>query len=384
MIKAALRRILARGLAALGLARAAEVEHKRQLAAAIRTGARDRAEREKAGASEKIHIVSERLRLTRERTRAEDRARVAHVQGLLRLRAQLASPGSPSREAIERESRLASACSDYAAAKARWMAGQVPAGVRKTTGAGLTWSVPADMSDKGSLSHRILEHGWLPLEDLAAIRPFASGGVMLDIGANIGTTVIPRLVLGDFECAYAAEPNSDNFLCLVGNVIDNHLEGRVLPDRLAISSTIGTTRLRRAAQIGGHHLMGRETRSFETEEVACRTVDAWLARVQVAPDAVRFVKVDTQGWDLHVLQGATGLLGCRQVVWQVEVSPSMMKEAGSRIEDLCALVQANFTHVKELGRRGAPPWIPASAAGDLLSSVSQQRRVANLLFFNLA
>ena len=106
-------------------------------------------------------------------------------------------------------------------------------------------SLPADNSDAGSLAHRIIEQGWLPLDDLATIRQFVVGGIMLDVGANVGTTSIPRVVLGDFPLVYAAEPNTENFECLVGNVLDNQLAGRVLPDRIAISSTTGTARLRR-------------------------------------------------------------------------------------------------------------------------------------------
>src|SRR5574342_110776 len=53
--------------------------------------------------------------------------------------------------------------------------------------AGLVWWIPADDRKPGSLSDRLL-HRELPLAEILRTRPFARGGVMIDIGANIGTT----------------------------------------------------------------------------------------------------------------------------------------------------------------------------------------------------
>ena len=330
----------------------------------------------------KARSVSEKLRALRVRGRADESARVKHLEGLLRLRAALPRE-APSSEALAREARFAAGSDDYSAAAMAWRRGEYPGGTRRASIAGLQWSLPQDVSDRGSLSYRILERRRLPLQDIETVRPFATSGIMLDIGANIGTTSIPRVVLGDFTCAYAAEPQDDNYRCLVGNVIENGLTGLVLPDRVAISSFNGTARLRRAAHMGGHQLMGIESRPRDSEEVPCLTLDTWLTGLRVAPEAVRFVKVDTQGWDLHVLQGAADLLQSRQVVWQIEASPSMMKEAGSNVADLCALVQARFTHVKQLGTPGATNFTQSSTIADLLASLSTGRTFADLLLFNL-
>ncbi len=342
-----------------------------------------RARREHVLVAAKARAVSQRLRLLRVRVREDEAARIAHLEGLLRLRTS-APRDAPSRDLLDREARFAATSAGYSAAAAAWSRGDVPEGTRRTSIAGVHWSLPPDESDPGSLSHRILERGWLPLEHIEAVRSLANGGVMLDIGANIGTTVIPRLLLEDFAFAYAAEPHSDNYRCLVGNVIENGLTGIVLPDRVAISSSNGTARLRRAAHIGGHQLMGADARPLDSEEVTCLTLDTWLARLAVAPATVRFVKVDTQGWDLHVLQGATDLLQSRQVVWQIEVSASMMKGAGSDVAELCALVQARFTHVKVLGMPDGPAFMPASSIAELLATPAAGRRFADLVLFNLA
>src|SRR6186713_2719164 len=114
---------------------------------------------------------------------------------------------------------------------------------------------------------------------------------MLDVGANIGTVAIPRMVLGDFERVYAAEPDEANYRCLVGNILSNHLAGLVIPDRVALSNTPGSAHLRKAAGMGGHHLMAKPGK-HESEVVTIVSMDGWLERLKVDPGKVRFVKVD--------------------------------------------------------------------------------------------
>jgi FkbM family methyltransferase len=271
---------------------------------------------------------------------------------------------------------------EYGAARLASMAGQTRLPVRHAEAGGLNWVLPVDRDEPGTLSHRIVHEGWLPLDDIAAVRPFARGEAMLDIGANIGTTSIPRAVLGDFARIYAAEPEPDNFHCLVANVLANGVAGLVCPDRVAVSSQPGTMSLRRASGMGGHHLLA-EPGGHDTATVEVVTVDTWLARLGADLDAIRFVKVDTQGWDVRVLEGAQALLARRRAVWQIEVSVPMMKRAGSRAEDLVAQVDAHFTHVRELDKGASKPWVPATQLPDVLARMAERRQFGNVLLLNL-
>lgn len=422
MIPNALRRAVSHLLKALGLARVAEVDHERRVARAIRETERERLAREVGAASAKLDAVQAKLRATHEHFDIEHTGRLAAAEKLRSLRARLEATeadlevsraserlmkavyGSPTDRLVallrikadlarastrlapedaDRDAHLESVCADYVTAKAGWRNGSAVRDLDRVCIAGVHWSVPADARQEGSLSRRLLDDHWLPLDDLAVVRQFAVGDVMLDIGANIGTTSIPRVLLGDFACAYAAEPNSDNYFCLVGNVLDNRVAGRVLPDRVAISSADGTVRVRRSVKIGGHNILPSGAAVAEAaEEVPGLTVNTWLERLGVPPETVRFVKVDTQGWDLHVMQGASALLCRRDVVWQIEVSPSMMKDAGSTLDDLCRLVRAHFTHVKDVGGHSGIRWRRSAEAGALLDALLEERRFANLLLFN--
>jgi FkbM family methyltransferase len=400
---------LRRALARLGLAPLADVERERRRSRAIREAERRRRLRERQRARDEIARALDRLRRARARIHDLRAARAGHADRLAAVTATLRALGAKTdrltrvldgplphlrsrlavRARLLREARHGSASAagraadldrEFAAACARWTAGDRPEAARQVSMAGLSFAVPADTGDPGSLSGRILG-GWLPLQDLARVRPYIVGGVMLDIGANVGTTCIPRVVLGDFSTAYAAEPDEANYRCLVGNIVDNGLTSCVIADRAAIADTDGTARLRRSGRMGAHRLVAPGS-DDAAAEVRCFRVDTWITRLGVAPADVAFVKVDVEGWDVHVLEGASGLLDRRQAVWQIEVSPRLMALAGSTPGELIAIATSRFTHVQVL-ESFAPP-APSSSLPDLLASMPDEHAKVNLLLWNVS
>jgi hypothetical protein len=67
---------------------------------------------------------------------------------------------------------------------------------------GVTWRSPRDGRAAGTLSDRVLR-GQLSIAEVLQTRPFLAKGTMVDIGANIGTTSITRLLLGHVDFVYA-------------------------------------------------------------------------------------------------------------------------------------------------------------------------------------
>lgn len=379
-----IRTTLRRSLAAAGLARTTAVDRERRRAEKTRARERARADRVVAAAAArltalggKLHAAQERLvaeraesrfqrglykeyreRLTRAQT---DLARSVAAERRLssmfggyeeRLSAQLAGGAERMRRghdaAVITTALHASVSSEYTAGASRWRAGDTAATTR-TVMSGLQWSTcaGAPSSTQGAPP--------FPLDDIAAVRQFVVGGVMLDIGAGAGEASIPRVLLGDFSAAYATEPDANRFLCLIGNTLDNHLEGHVLPDRVTI---------------GGTNDAGAGAPSL--------TLDAWVARVQAPADDIRFVRISAPGSELSVLQGAASLLRRRDVVWHVIASPDAA--AG----DLGALLAAHFTHVRVLDTYAQDQERPASNAAAILRTRADEGRCASLLLFNRA
>ena len=192
----------------------------------------------------------------------------------------------------------------------------------------------------------------LSLRVILNTREVVPGRVMLDIGGNLGLTAIPRVVLGDVEIAYAAEPHPDNYDCLVWSVLENGLAGLVLPDQVAISSSDGTAQLLSSRFSGGHAL--RESAVAADDEVTvtvpCYQLDAWTERLGVDLHDVSFIKVDVQGWEPHVLRGSSRVLSHRHIAWQFEIAPGRLKRAGSTLEELYALLDTHFDWFVDLDK----------------------------------
>jgi FkbM family methyltransferase len=165
-------------------------------------------------------------------------------------------------------------------------------------------------------------------------------------------------------------------------VAANGLRGLVLPDQVAIGSVTGPVRLRRAKYPGGHSVSTDSSPSPHTIEVPCWTLDAWCEHLRIDPALVTYVKVDTQGWELHVFKGATGLLEHPHIAWQIEIQPSL-RESGEPDLALYAFCAEHFTHFVDLDKVATGPRArPTTEIGDALSYLINRKRPTDIVLFN--
>jgi FkbM family methyltransferase len=294
------------------------------------------------------------------------------VADLMPARARYCRETPPDGEALAREATHIVASESYAAARS----GGAPPGADRVQISGVTWWVPADNRTEGQLADRVLNRRHLPLPEILRTREAISNGTMIDIGANIGLTSVTRAILGDAAIVYAAEPAPDNFACLVRTVLDNGLRGIVLPDHVAISDRDGTATLRLSGSIGGHAL----TAGGEGVEVPTMRLDAWLRKLSVNTDAIRYVKIDTQGHEAHVLAGAPDLLARPGVAWELEFSPHHLQKMGRNPSALIAHMQAVFTHFIDLNPHA--PGARVRPVAELPDAVAYlERNFTNLLAY---
>lgn len=329
----------------------------------------------KAGTSTELRELRGRVRaLKRSQQRLKGRVLLAAVvEQTLELRFQALGRGSPRSDALARDADFRSRSASYlsVAASEERVAGCVGPVL---TGS-LQWWIPPPKGElHRNIASRMVSSQWLPFEDIVQTRELAIGTIMLDVGANIGTTSIPRVILGDFQYVYAAEPDARNYACLVQNVLANGLQGLVLPDQVAIAAHDGEASLLISPQIGEHRLLNAAApASFEPATmtvVRCLTLDRWVESLGIDADRVTFIKCDTQGWEPHVLVGASDVLKCRHIAWQIEVTPKLMLAAGWRLPDFVDLVRTHFTHFIDL--RGADPRRSRPTA-DLASALARLR-----------
>ena len=306
------------------------------------------------------------------------------LQALLPLRAQAVARTAARPEARAREQQFASVAPAYARAVAA--PDQFAGNIKVITLDSLTWSVPLLAPHDPEAVARYVRHQDFPYRAITQTREAGIGGAMIDIGANIGRMSIPRLVLGDATLAYCIEPDPLNFACLVRNIRDNGLAGLALPDRLAIGAHNGTVRLERAKSPGGHRVLGEGmTTGRETLDVPISTLDAWVERVGIDLDTVRFVKLDVQGGEVDVLSGAARVLACRHIAWQIEVDVERLSKRGFGAEDLFGHLRQNFTHFTDLNRLATGSRLrPVADLGNALAYVLEPGAGGtDVLFFTL-
>jgi FkbM family methyltransferase len=322
----------------------------------------------------------ERYRALRERFDVRRHASLDHdiLRKIMPIRAARLAPAHDREEAAAREARHLACSVEYARA---FDAEGPRAAVERVDIDGLPWWVPAESGDATRIG-RAKKQGF-PYRAILQTREVAIGGVMLDIGANIGRTSIPRVMLGDVRAVYAAEPEPNNYACLVCNVVEHHVRGVVLPDRVAIGARRGEVVLRRSRYPGGHRVLHGTEASKDTVVVPMWSLDEWIAQLGIDADAVSLVKVDTQGCELAVLQGGPSLLARRHVVWMIEVDPKLLRRAGVDTRELFEKIAAHFSNFIDIGTpAGGPRLRPTGQLAESLAYLDGRQAKTDLLLLN--
>jgi FkbM family methyltransferase len=184
------------------------------------------------------------------------------------------------------------------------------------------------------------------------------GGVCLDIGANIGVhSLLMSELVGPAGRVYAFEPEGRNFALLEANLKLNRVTN-VTAAATALGDSVGMCRLAVSPNNFGDHRVASSTEG-RGGDVPITTVDAAMATV---PDgAVRFVKVDVQGYEHHILRGMRATLERNpDLILALEVFPQALRAAGSSAQEV-------MERLRDIGMVGweflprlqpvQPPWI---------------------------
>jgi FkbM family methyltransferase len=369
-------------------------DHERQRAAAER-----RVEQARAGVRKWKARASDAL--GREQAAVEEASGLARRLAEIRRRVAVARREVPSVDVLRqtfsrrratlaarvgahalqgREERLLGVSAAYRSAVVSVTNSLAPT-ARKLECQGLSWWVP-ERAGRGRTADDEVTRLRFPYRGILQTRGVATGGIMLDLGANVGRMAVPRVILGDAMVAYCAEPDPVSYACLARNVIENGLRGLVLPDQTAIGDRDGSVRFLRAGGHGNFRVVSEgSVDGADVIDVPCATLDSWVERLQIELDAVTFIKVDVEGFERRVLAGASRVLQYSHIAWQMEIKPAGLRATGDDPQELYADLRRAFTHFIDLNREATGQRVRSiGELSDALAYIEPRQKTDVLLF----
>lgn len=213
------------------------------------------------------------------------------------------------------------------------------------------------------------------------------GRTVLDVGANIGVSIVPLMRLFGAERGIAFEPAPDAVEILELNVALNDLSDRVKVMALGLSDRDGALELALSADNFGDHRLrtadandSDDTSGRRTVAVQVRRLDGLVRSGEVDGAAVGLVWLDVQGHEGHVLAGGRDLLRLGVPV-VTEFWPSAMRDAGG-LEAFHAVVRSCFARVIDVRAAqggGRPQALPSAGIEQLTERYAGPAAFTDLL-----
>ncbi len=213
-----------------------------------------------------------------------------------------------------------------------------------------------------------------------------NGGTIVDVGANIGTTVVPALVLHGFERGVAIEPDPENRKVLRASLALSGVDEQVAVVGAAASSGPGEASFTRKRWSGGKHRIGagrlRDDPAQVSDLIRVETVslDQLAEQGVIDADTVSLLWLDVQGHEGEVLEGASSLLRRR-----VPVVFALRPRELSRPEVLAELLGRHYDTLVDLRHPSLKEgWTPELETVDALEQRFGLRLTTDMLAFNRA
>jgi FkbM family methyltransferase len=152
-----------------------------------------------------------------------------------------------------------------------------------------------------------------------------------DVGAQSGSYTLFGKYLPK-STFYSFEPFKESYKCLIDNIELNGLKN-VETFNVALSNVSGTTTLNTSASHNGLHTLSETPMRFDDVvpvEIETRTLDEYFFD---ADRPLHFMKIDTEGWEFHVLEGGRKTLEKYKPIIQMEWVPVNMKQCSVDEED---------------------------------------------------
>lgn len=167
-----------------------------------------------------------------------------------------------------------------------------------------------------------------------------AGGVVLDIGANIGMySLLMARWVGETGHVYAFEPAPEPLQALRDHVSLNNLSDRIEVIGQAVSNASGEATFYAHAANGENSLnpdYGKRVLVAEAVRVEVITIDDFCRENEIKPT---LLKIDIEGFEFHALRGAVETLSKYRPTVIIEMHPHIWPELGLSREDAASILQ---------------------------------------------
>ena len=195
------------------------------------------------------------------------------------------------------------------------------------------------------------------------------GDTFIDVGANIGVmSLFASKIVGEDGAVYSFEPEPETFMILTENIRMNKV-GNVHAHNIGLGDSKGQSLIytNPFAGRGSASLvrpLGQDT--ARAYEIRVETLDGLVASNNLS--GVRMLKIDVEGWELHVLKGAESLLrSAAAPIICIEYSELVATDSGRRVDIYDYILSLNSYSIYKLEHgKGTPSkLVKVSEAGGL-------------------
>lgn len=154
----------------------------------------------------------------------------------------------------------------------------------------------------------------------------SEGSLIFDIGANIGLFSIKMATRKRTATVIAVEPDPENFQMLKKNLELNGIKS-VIPLNMALSDRGGKLEFFVSATNKAASSIYRHDEHMSGVEVEANTFDCLLGKLEIAQlNREMFVKMDVEGAELRILNGAKSLAAAADVKVVMETHPDLVSQ----------------------------------------------------------
>jgi len=178
----------------------------------------------------------------------------------------------------------------------------------------------------------------------------------MDVGANIGACLLPMMAQPDVHSALAFEPNPANLFYLSNTLLSNpQIKGKVELYPFALGDEDKTSPIYTEQGNAGNTVVGQATQTSPSAvgKVDIKTFDEVLMQGDTPP-YIHLMKMDAQGYEVKILQGASKLFssGAVNAVKFELATDWLMKQGTSAAEYMNTYMRYGFqihdTNTKQL------------------------------------